>query len=746
MRSSFLRAIACSLLLLLSGCSKITITEPLDGTVTLDKPVLYQINFVNGIPTDFQVVLNSADVTELFTITETGAVADGESLAGYVFSGKNQFSIVLGSDNRVVNSVFHYDDTGPQVHILSADHETGLISGYVADPSGVSSLSIDGSIVPVFGQNEFETTFTSQSFNEISAIDNNGFTSKVVYARGDQELYPSMSLRLNNGGFAYLADQAEIALNEYDFEGLLKPRSEGGINPVASDPEVTFKSFYFDGVDVQITVLDNKSMDIHIELHNFLGEIRARPLLFTHSGRVTMDTLVIDTEVLIGIDNSDLSVGISNTVVNLDGLNIEIDGLFGNLLGSLITGLAPVFMTIAETTLVPVVSDFIGGILIETDITIDEKILHAMISPTYLETFDHGLTVDINTSITSPEPSDVSAAQLGSVFTEGDVPSLGQTSPNGTVFDVGVSISANLINQGLYAAHEAGITHFVLTSGDSGGTDPEGVSVIQSPEDDIQTQDIITLRILPASPPFINLMDNDNIHGMLGWHDVSLEFDLQRVGWTEAKTVFTTTFNLDVGFELGATDEGFLHIGIERLPIIEIMEFDMPGQIMLTPQFVNKIVDYVMPTVLPNLSARLDSVLLPTIGGYRIHADELWVSGSGSSNFSVAGTLVEEAVTAASTAPTSSLNLTTNTVLDVVSVENGEAQIEMSEGANGTGEPLEYRYRVDGGGWSNWRQRKSISLSRMFGGHHIVEVCSRTVLMKQEINCPTTEFDTTVAP
>ena len=137
--------------------------------------------------------------------------------------------------------------------------------------------------------------------------------------------------------------------------------------------------------------------------------------------------------------------------------------------------------------------------------------------------------------------------------------------------------------------------------------------------------------------------------------------------------------------------------------------------------------------------------MLPTIGGYRIHADQLWVAGSSSTNFSVAGSLVEIEESEASAAPTSSLAVSTNTILDVVTVDSEEADIEVSEDTNASGEPLEYRFRLDGGAWSNWRERTTLKLRRLLGGHHTVEVCSRTVLMKQELNCPTTAFDTTVA-
>lgn len=752
------------LVFFIAACGeKDVIDAPIDGTVSTTKPDLFKVTFGSGIPEEFQLVLNATDVTDQFTLTAAGedtlatAEADGALLADNVFSGKNQFSLVVPSA-ALVSSTFYFDDIGPAVHILHGDHATGVISGHVNDSSGVASLSIDGVDVPLDANNNFDTAFTDMPFNEISATDINGKSSSSTYARGDQQLFPSMSMRINNGGFEFLTTQAEDALENFDFEALLLDKDQGGINPILSVTilntyDIYFDTFGFDRPTVSIQVNSDPEdpenihdeMVIHIEIPNFRAGMHTEGGFFDYEGLTTVDNLVIESHAVIGIDDSDISISISDTVVDLQGLDIDIDGyIISEILEEMIPSLVPVFVNIAESTLVPLVSDFVGEVLVNADIDINGEVMRIGISPTSLRTFSDGLTVDIDSSISAPFPSNEATPHLGSLFVESDLPSLGPTSQDGSEYDIGASISVNLINQGLYAAHASGLTTFSLYAGDSGGTDPEGVSVIQSEEDDIQLADIISLYVTPASPPFIKLMEADDIHGMLGWNDVSFKFELMRDGWDAPQTLFSVTFNLDVGFELGATDEGFLHIGIESLPDIDIVEVDNYGIIPISPLFIEKIIDYVMPIILPTLSTNLDSVMLPTIGGYRIHADELWVSGSGSTGFSVAGSMIEIAVSEASSTPSSLLALSTNTVVDVVSVENAEADIEISEGNNGTSEPLEYRYRADGGGWSNWKQRDSIKMRRMMGGRHEVEICSRTVLMKQEVNCPVIEFNTSV--
>ena len=81
---------------------------------------------------------------------------------------------------------------------------------------------------------------------------------------------------------------------------------------------------------------------------------------------------------------------------------------------------------------------------------------------------------------------------------------------------------------------------------------------------------------------------------------------------------------------------------------------------------------------------------------------------------------------------------------EAVSVENAEVTIDI-DGLNPNPDLglLEYRYRLDNGGWSVWKRRKSIHLERLLAGRHQVEICSRTVLLKREVSCPVVEFETT---
>jgi hypothetical protein len=173
---------------------------------------------------------------------------------------------------------------------------------------------------------------------------------------------------------------------------------------------------------------------------------------------------------------------------------------------------------------------------------------------------------------------------------------------------------------------------------------------------------------------------------------------------------------------------------------------------------MNRLVDRFMPIILPEITDRLKAVPLPRIAGHSIHPRDFWITGSGKNNLALAGNLVRLADSAAAPAPRTMLAFSGSTqqMLRIgaeakagedttaepeLQISNGNVLVRVS-GQNPTSEPLEYRFRVDGGPWSVWKQRSQIPLQNLLGGTHRVDVCARTVMMKQEQGCPFVEFTT----
>lgn len=773
----------------LAACGgEVRIDQPTNDSVSPNLPETFQVTFVNGkTPAGLKIVLNTNDVTSSFTVTATGATATGNALQEHIFSGRNQFSVAAtGVAKKEIT--FYYDTEGPTVHILQGRRANGSVSGYLADLGGVASLSIDGANIPLDGSNRFTATVQNLPVNEFVTVDDFGNSSTLSLARNDQEFIPAISARLNNSGLGFLGDVLEEVLGNIDFEAMMR-----SLNPIIglnllglAGLEVNVQDLNFDRPTIDLAVLDNERLDTDVLIPNFSMGVNVAittgicPFCITvrPGGSLITDSVSVNTLVLLDIENQDLAVDLSNTRAHIDVNRLDINGLpnilgienlAGEITGLLVNFLMPFFTGIIDTVVDDVVTEFISDIPIALTInTPENEKLRIRALPQYLDTFDNSLTIDLGASVRAPEPSAAAVSQWGSHYVEGDTPTIGATTPDGVPFDIGASISSNLINQALFAAHESGITTMTIRPENTPGANPEGVSVVQGEGDDIQTADLIGMRLEPASAPFIKLIDREGAYGILGWYDVKLSFDMRRVGWTDYRQVFSMTFNLEVPFDLGATDDGFLQLGLEQLPTIEVLHTEYQGLIPLTPRFMNGIIERFMPLVLPKIADRLKAIPLPRIAGHYIHPKDFWISGEGKNNLSLAGGLVKISTTEAAPRPRTMLAFSSGTQTvpgttatttsssmvkaaattisqSALTIENGRVTINVS-GNNPSASlgALESRYRVDNGPWSIWKPRSRIEMTNLLGGDHVVEVCSRTVLMKQEQGCPTVSFTTAV--
>lgn len=776
-----LKRILCLVAVLgLAACEQANILTPTNNYVSTEKPTSFEIAFTgSAAPTDLAIQLNTADVTSAFTVTSISAIAPGDLLEQHVFSGRNILRVT--AYNQIKQVAFYYDTTGPTIHILDTDRDNMTVTGYVEDPAGVESVSLDGVALTLGDKNAFTASFVDQPFNTFEAIDNFGQTSTTDFARKDND-FNGISARLNQGGLDFLVNVLEGELAKADFQEIVENIGTVElINAGIFDLNLTVTSLNLDSIDIGLDVQDDEKIDTSLYTENFeLGvELSGRvwilfiPVDWSSGATIQMDELYVGTDLLLDILNSDLDIALSSTVIDHSPIALDLHNTPGILnfidmiTSAIVNIIAPLFenlfITILEQIIIPIVSDFIKDIPISLQlITLDDgEELNIRALPAYLDTFSNGISVDLGTRIWAPNPPAGIPGAPGSLFHEGETPSLGATTPDGEAFHFGASISSNVINQALFAAHEAGVTTMDISPGFYANATPAGIAVYTPTDSEIDEADQIGMRIEPASAPFVKFMPANGAAGVFGWYDVKLTFDLYKADWGEYRTLFGVTFNLEVPFEVNSTEDGFLSIGIEQLPTIFITQTDSTGMILIPPGFINSTLDFFMPAVMPRLAEELKVVPLPRIYEHTLYMRDFWIAGSGNNNLSLAGDLIPISVTAAAEAPTTDVqDIQTDDVTveiesvndagvvtsSAVTVNNGEVTIDI-DGLNPNPDLglLEYRYRVDGGGWTVWKRRDEIHLRRLLAGNHTVEICSRTPLLKREVSCPVVEFTTTVA-
>lgn len=759
----------------LTACKQVSITAPASNAVDDEKPAAFTLTFTGGAPTDLKIQLNTSIVTDRFTVTDTGATATGATLDDVIYSGRNVFRVTA---NKVVKQVyFYYDTEGPSIRITDTDHTNHIVTGYVDDKGGIASISLDGAAITLDDKNGFSVSYTEQPVNTFVATDNFGHTSTTDFAHRDSE-FSGISARLNQGGLDFLTSALRTELLDADFSAII-----ANIKPITLvDFDIWFIKIFelsasvtelsFDDIHMDLNVQDDEKIDTFLDVDNFrLGlQMSGHISFIPYSSRITasMDDVKLSTDILMDIVDADLDLSLSETSVTNSFVNLDfqyvpafLDKITSLLVSGIVALMKPLFIDILEKFIIPIASDFIKDIPIRLQlVTLDDgEKLNIKALPEFLDSANHGITVDLGTHIWAPEPNPAVPGALGSLFVEGETPTLGATTPEGEPFDFGASISSNVINQAFLAAHEAGVTTMEIRPEIYPNATPEGIQVYAQGAD-LGEGAKIGMRIEPASAPFIQFMPStDGAAGKFGWTDVNLYFDLYKPEWGEYRTLFGATFDLEVPFDINTTEDGYLSIGIEKLPTIHISKTASDALLLIPPAFINGTLDYFMPMVMPRLAEKLKVVPLPRIYNHTLYMRDFWIAGSGNNSLSLAGDLIPLATTAAAPAPTTVVDYSTQDVTvkqenisstgvvtsTAVTVNNGEVTIDV-DGINPqpTLGLLEHRYRVDGGGWSVWKHRETIQLSRLLAGPHSVEVCARTVLLKREQGCPVVTFETTV--
>ena len=775
------RSLAICATAVLAACQP-EIVAPADDSVHVTTDFDIEIEFTGSsfftsrpAPDDLLIELNSADVTAAFVVENTGATSTAYQLMDHMHPGRNILRVTGFDEFDQIE--FWYDTEGPEIHILSTDRNAMTVSGYVADRGGVVSAQIDGVSIDLDENNAFTAPFYDQAVNTIEAEDGFGHTSSTQFARRDQE-FAGISARLNQGGFDFLVSVLEQELNNSDLSPIV-----AGMDPIRLlntlglfDMNIAFTGVSFSNVDVGLNILDNERIDTDIAVKdvvlgfNLSGRIGFF-IPYNSYGTVTMADLQSGTDLLLDIRNSDLDISLANTTLNhsfpsIDFVNTNgIMNIFDALTSAIIGGMAPVveriFIDVLEEIIIPVVSDFVKDIPISLSVAspVSGESVDVNALPTFLDSANNGVTVDLNTHIVAPVVSPDVSSPLGSVYTGDSTPTMGATTPSGQPYHFGASVSADVVNQAMLAAFEAGLVTFDVTQEIVPNATPAGIAVYRSPEDEIDELDEIRLRMEPGAAPFVKFMDDNGVAGRMGWYDVHIGFDLYKPEWGEFRTVFGVTFDLDVPFGINSTEDGFLSIGVEQAPLVNVTSFDDAGMIRLMPGFVNSTIDYFMPWIMPYVAENLKVVPLPRIYNHTLYMREFWVAGG--SSLSLAGDLIPVSVTEAAARPETTVgavqHVDTQQVVStydaegaitesVVVAENGYVVISVDglNPAENLGR-LEYRYRVDGGSWSLWKHRETIELSHLLAGDHEVEICSRTPLMKREVSCPVVTFTTSVA-
>ena len=772
-----------ALLTVMAGCvAEVQIVSPEQNAVSNEAPE-FRIRFRDEVPPDFAATLNGEALDPAsFTIEDKDAFIQVDM--GMLQPGNNTFAVTAPAE---AERVFHLDVVGPVIHILGAEgSDPKTVTGYVSDKGGATSLTINGSDIALDEEGNFSASVAAANIYDLTAVDIFGYTSSESYAALGQSFNPAVAVRVNQQGLADSLPNAILQIVEsIDFNAFItNPISESCGNAVIADAcgrfninDVTLTP----GSTVSIQALSGNRLRVAIGLSRLDLDTtattfaRCKSFLCGGSGNIfgtlnfsgvtTVRNTNIAADFVVTVNNGNVNVEIVDGTLDVDlpanGLSVDIDfgavedvPFVGDLLNTVVNGiinglvgiLSSIIVDIADGFLASPISNLINNLIADIlpdniGIPVADTTLNLGFSPEGFNTSAGGFDLVLANSISIDAVDPEVLPPLGSLYAAGGPPSpYPSATPGGNNVDLTATVSANLLNQVLAEAYKGGLLNIVLDEEDglSIGT---FASIPDFPIDLVGVTEF-NIELTGASAPGVSVVSQaDAADGVIfvSLLDLNLKVNADFGDGLGLQTILDTTIDLRSPFDIGVTPDNTLTIGIEAVPEVTVQNFrfQLGGVVVNSGSngTITNLIATLAPELLPEILSAIGGIPIPAIEGFTLQLADIWNPNAGNNAFlSLGGNLVSVAAAAVAPAPTVQAFqeeqafsfFETRTMADKRS-----ATIVVS-GDNPSDEPLEYRYRLNGGHWTIWKQREKIDLSYLPGGDNIVEICSRTHMMQQD--------------
>lgn len=735
---------------ILSACKSVTIVNPVAGQVYTSPPNV-ELTFPKGAPPSLVVKLNDQDVSSLFAVSDAGAIASGSGLRPYLADGQN---ILRVSTPATLPVKFTYDVTGPMIHISRVTEGSQLnIQGYADDPSGVASVTVNGTAVPLAADNSFNVNVANGNYVTFISTDRNNRVRTQRFARPNVTATNSVSLRINRRGLDFITQEAESIMQSSALGSLI-----AGQNPMKNECllgncyQININDARLRTVDLQLNVLStgNGSFGVSGNMTGIWADyaLIIDPLIGFNStirGEATASRadFTASAQVRIGTGNT-VNVAISNLSLNLGTISANVGILPSWLVSPFLNAFKGIFewilaeqiRQILPVKLASMIDTYPQNLFVE----INGDRIKPDILPSAISSPNNGLNLGLGArlyNVTARGPR-----VLGSAWRDmSSAPAATNISPSGVERDVGVVVSANVINQALSAATASGMLNFTLTD--------EQIPVLRDLVDGLDETNQVRLRTVPVSPPTLELIRAQNGLATFRLHDFYIGLDAVVDDSGQLKLAMGATVDVESTADLGITRGNAVAVELIGTPRIKIRKLDEAGTLQLAEPLAQAIIDELIPRVLPTVMRAVGAFPLPSFEGYSLSVGDIWVLDSSANYVGIVANMVKTTTIASSPAPTTYADVALSVQASTLSTVQKSAVPATSpdvvtinvDGYNPSEGELSYRYSLDGEPFSLWKKRKNIQLYGLKPGQHEVKVCARTELLVEDPSCTVVNFE-----
>lgn len=673
-----LAALCLTLLLTACGGADIKFQTPAKDAVYGSADLIdFDIRFVKTLPADATFKLNGTDVTYQFAVDNTAGTATAQLAASTILDEKNRLEVSTPQVTRTL--VFYVDRTGPEFHITNIDPwlmlpgVTVTFSGYVTDLSPINTSGAPGTLPPALWVKTGDASYRSvapitlNKNNEFSVTyqleaDPSGvvgeflplvFRAEDIHRIRSNDAFGSIvnvpqlaKAKVTSNAFAnVITPAAETAVNALNLEQLIKAR-----NPVV-DKGWSIFSFKLDVTNFELDDLYLNILPTSEGGYQVRANVNAQNLDVSIWSRVLADVYLgtIGVGVPTGLHNADVTGNVlvkfrvdgnpnANPTLVVDhiepnlniiggdfdaidfGFPIDVPGL-GTLeqliFEAIDSSIAELIGEKVGEKVADKINDQLKLIPTDFDITLRNKTLNFYLMTASVTGDSTGLEVAVTEADALPpvnqrDPSVIREPGYHIHDRSAVLPGFTATTPNGQPFDVGLSLDWDILNKTIHSAHLTGIDKLSTTV--AGSSIPKLGTILKNYE--------MKLDVVPLYSPYLDLPLPRTTPALASVQakDVQITAQVRR---TDIEDTFHPLIQIvanvraDIGLGLSGNRIRVLLDTDPRIDIDSVVKEQ--SSIVLDEKFIQALVDFAIPKVMPRLADAIQEIRLPTVAGYTLN-------------------------------------------------------------------------------------------------------------------------------
>jgi len=544
---------------------------------------------------------------------------------------------------------------------------TVTLEGNVADVGGtIAYFKINNQDVPVQPNGHFalpQGLYNGYNFFQAVVKDNSGNTtnSSISVLRGsylanDTWVANAAGARVNDSGLDKVEDIAELYLNTlfdleqlvFSYNPLLNENFDLGFiscsvfaaaTAVQNDPIQLLLDAKNGYIDAQVA-LNNFSLTV-----GFSIECSKDGADTIYEGTVSADWIRAQVPIYAEVVDNQLAVTLGDVLITNQDLELTVTGIDPLLTEMLIEALWPVIEDMVNELVQEEIPPLLERLLSDLELAFSFELLGHTITLDAnfndLDILDTGLNLWMNARTTADAYDPNTPQHLGSFFTAGSLPSFGALTPSGLLYELGVALGDDVLNQALMVLYRSGILTMELGPGSAFPLELQagdlelffpGISDLAGPDAPV------VIQLLPKLPPIL-VLDPAKAAGIeLQMGEFFFDITVQpETG--DPLPVMSMVIALRAPLVVDANETGD-KLSVEIGAIATYLDITQSMSI-LPDAFFETFIPTLLQFVVPFISHFLEDFPIPVFEGFTINISEITVIGFANDFLSVYGDLVQ---------------------------------------------------------------------------------------------------------